>query len=178
MSYLSTIVIYNNLYCYCFVCVVCMCMSACLWAPVGVSMCRGQRLLSSVCLDHPSTYSLAGVTLFCSASVLHGCIRGVKIYQATCEHFLKPLLECYLIPSHQGNQWQFGETIGRSVGRRDSIVFYFQPSQVVIIPLSSDPHHTFWRNTGVLSKFYTCGKSASNFPFLSCSWVIIGSNAI
>lgn len=49
---------------------------------------------------------------------------------------------------------------------------------VITTPLLRDPHHPFWRKTGVLCKVYTCGKLASNFPFLSFTWVIVGSNAI
>lgn len=97
---LFTIVIYNSSYCHCFVCVLYMHVSACLWAPVWLSMCRGQRLLSGVCLDHPSTYPMLGVTPFCSASVLQGFNRVAKIYKVMCEHVLKPLFEFYLIPSY------------------------------------------------------------------------------
>lgn len=40
---------------------------------------------------------------------------------------------------------------------------------VIITPVSLDLHHSFWKNTGVLCKFYTCGKLVKNFPFLSFS---------
>lgn len=60
--------------------------------------------MSGVCLDHPSMFTLVEVTLFCSASILHGFSRVAKIYTAICEHLLKPLLEFYLILSHQDNQ--------------------------------------------------------------------------
>lgn len=49
---------------------------------------------------------------------------------------------------------------------------------VITAPLLNVSHYPLWMNTGVLFKFYTCGKLASNFPFPSFSWVIIGSNDI
>lgn len=96
--------------------------------------------------------------------------------------FPQAIVWIYLILSQQDDQWQLRETVGRSVGRMKTR-WSFTPK-----PHRNSHYNTFivWPPPsffgGILGFYvrsiYTCGKLASNFPFLSFTWAIIGSNAV